>query len=229
MIKSSFGILINIILFFCYSHTQPKIEVAEGTNIDFGEVFSGNKISKDLNIRNVGTDTLRIASVNTGCGCTATLLSEKNIAPGDSGKLKISFDSRGFSGKVTKHVSIQSNDTKSPNLSIAFNVNIITILTLNPQFLSFHNIKVDSAYKQTVTITNTGKQQVKILSVDPQSKDFKTALMKNQLMPGEQTSMLVTFEPKKLGVSNGAIQMIFVHPDTQRIEIRYFTNVNQTK
>jgi hypothetical protein len=48
--------------------------------------------------------------VETTCGCTAALVSEKTIAPGKEGKVKATFDTRGYSGRLARYLYIISND-----------------------------------------------------------------------------------------------------------------------
>ena len=58
----------------------------------------------------MGTDTLIIGRVHSSCGCTAALVSNDEIAPGDSAEIKATFRSKGFSGKVEKKIYVDTND-----------------------------------------------------------------------------------------------------------------------
>ena len=53
---------------------------------------------------------LVISKVRSSCGCTAALLSEKAIAPGEQGNIKVSLNTRGKRGKVRQSVDIFSNN-----------------------------------------------------------------------------------------------------------------------
>jgi hypothetical protein len=59
---------------------------------------------------NKGKAMLQIGQVTPSCGCT-TLKDwpQGPIAPGESGKITIEFNSAGFSGKVEKSVQVSTN------------------------------------------------------------------------------------------------------------------------
>jgi hypothetical protein len=135
---------------------QPKIQIEEGTQLNFGDVFHGNKAEKVITIKNVGNDTLRITDVHAQCGCTATMMSDadKRLGPNQTGKLSISFNTTNYSGPVAKQVYITSNDTSNSRLTITFKTNVLEVLAYEPKVLSFDNMKLDSEYTRTVTITN---------------------------------------------------------------------------
>ncbi len=52
---------------------------------DFGEVFQGGKVRHVFEFVNEGDEALYIDRVRSSCGCTAVLISEKNIPPGGKG------------------------------------------------------------------------------------------------------------------------------------------------
>ena len=91
----------------------PKIKFKE-TAWDFGKIKQGDIASHEFVFANEGDDTLTIEKVSTSCGCTAALVSDRAIPPGKSGKIEVKFDSRGYSGQITKVVYVQSNDPKDP-------------------------------------------------------------------------------------------------------------------
>jgi hypothetical protein len=91
----------------------PKIKFKE-TAWNFGKIKQGEVATHEFVFANEGDDTLTIEKVSTTCGCTAALVSDRSIPPGKSGKIEVKFDSRGYSGQITKVVTVQSNDPKDP-------------------------------------------------------------------------------------------------------------------
>ena len=77
---------------------------------DFGKVKQGEVLAHEFVFVNEGDGTLVIERVSTSCGCTAALASEDKIPPGKEGRIKASFDSRGYAGTVVKYVYVESND-----------------------------------------------------------------------------------------------------------------------
>ncbi len=86
----------------------PKIAFAESTH-DFGDIEQGAKVNHIFEFENTGTEPLILSNVLTTCGCTATNWPHEPIAPGESGKIEVSFNSSGKMGKQNKVITVVSN------------------------------------------------------------------------------------------------------------------------
>jgi len=95
----------------------PRIRV-EPERFDFGNVLPEKTLRKEFTIRNFGNATLEIESVSTTCGCTAALAGAKRVEPGGSTPLRVTFETRRFSGKVERKVLVRSNDPKTPLVEV---------------------------------------------------------------------------------------------------------------
>lgn len=228
-IVSSFALLLCALL-LCAAGlvAQPKIEISTGTTLDMGDVYSGQKADRIAFVRNTGTDTLLITEVKAQCGCTATFMTEKKLAPNDSGKLSISFNTNGVKGKTSKEVYVSSNDPATPKVTIRFSANVLNVLDSAPPMLAFDQAKVDSSYTKIVTLSNpSSKDAVKILSVTSKFDQLEVTLMKNHLMPGEQTQLQAVLKPLKSGTLNGSIEVVTDNPNQPKYEIRVVAFVNR--
>jgi hypothetical protein len=94
----------------------PKIKFAE-TSYDFGAALQGTQVKHIFKFRNVGTDTLEIAQVQTSCGCTAAE-SSRIIPPQKEGQIDVTFNTGSRLGKTSKSVYIHSNDVEAPKRSV---------------------------------------------------------------------------------------------------------------
>lgn len=207
---------------------QPKIEISTGTTLDMGDVYSGQKAERIAFVRNTGTDTLLITEVKAQCGCTATLMTEKKLAPNDSGKLSIAFNTTGVKGKASKEVYVSSNDPATPKVTIRFSANVLNVLDSSPPMLAFDQAKVESTYTKLMTISNpSSKDAVKILSVTSKFDKLEATIMKNQLMPGEQTQLQAVLRPSKSGTLNGTIEIMTDNANQPKYEIRVVAFVNR--
>ncbi|MCL5031384.1 MAG: DUF1573 domain-containing protein [Bacteroidetes bacterium] len=79
---------------------------------DFGKLKQGTIVSYTFKFMNKGNSTLKIKDITTSCGCTAALVKDKEIAPGKKGELAVQFDSSGKIGKLSRKITILSNDPK---------------------------------------------------------------------------------------------------------------------
>ena len=95
----------------------PKI-VFDATTWDFGRVKSADKRTGEFVFHNQGNEPLNVKNVETSCGCTAALVTERTIAPGKTGKIKVTFNARGYAGTVEKMVFVETDDPITPRIEL---------------------------------------------------------------------------------------------------------------
>jgi hypothetical protein len=92
------------------AQAQKPRAVFKETAHDFGKVKQGDVVTWEFAFKNDGGAPLVIEKIETTCGCTAALASDKKIGPGKEGKIKATFDTRGYSGRLTRYIYLVSND-----------------------------------------------------------------------------------------------------------------------
>ncbi|WP_209331522.1 DUF1573 domain-containing protein [Lunatimonas salinarum] len=90
------------------SAAAPVITFEE-SSIDFGNITQGEKVQHIFKFENTGKSPLVISNVAATCGCTVPAWPKEPIAPGQSGEIKVSFNSAGKMGKQNSVVRIYSN------------------------------------------------------------------------------------------------------------------------
>jgi hypothetical protein len=98
---------------------QRPRAVFKETSHDFGKVKQGDVVSHEFAFKNEGGAPLIVDKVETTCGCTAALVSEKKIAPGAEGRIKTTFDTRGYSGRLSRFIYVVSNDAENPRRELS--------------------------------------------------------------------------------------------------------------
>lgn len=101
----------------------PKITI-EPASFDFGVALPGKTLHKEFVIRNLGAADLVIEGVSTTCGCTAALTESRTVKPGASTPLRVSLETRSYSGVVQRAVLVRSNDAGKPSLEVKLQVNV---------------------------------------------------------------------------------------------------------
>jgi hypothetical protein len=96
----------------------------ETVTYDFGKVIQGERLSYTFKFKNTGHSNLIISYVDSSCGCTTSSPPKEPIKPGDSGEIKVTFDSKTKSGEVTNQVSVTSN-TYPINTILTIKANVI--------------------------------------------------------------------------------------------------------
>lgn len=108
---------------FIFADKGPKIKFREESK-DFGKMKQGKILTHIFVFKNEGDEVLKIKRVKTSCGCTAALLSKKEIAPGAEGEIKLTYNTRGFQGKNTKYIDVESNDPAQPRKRLTVSAEI---------------------------------------------------------------------------------------------------------
>ena len=76
---------------------------------DFGVIKEGESVKYEFKFKNTGKTPLIISNAMATCGCTTPEYPSKPIKPGNSGIIKVVFNSQGKVGVQDKVVSIISN------------------------------------------------------------------------------------------------------------------------
>lgn len=76
---------------------------------DFGKIsLKAGKVSHEFSFTNEGSGNLVITNARADCGCTRPEYSDAPVAPGASGKLKVTF-APAAKGHFTKKVTVTTN------------------------------------------------------------------------------------------------------------------------
>mgnify|MGYP005846438385 CR=1 FL=1 len=86
------------------------------TEHNFGELEEGPKASVDFVFTNTGTKPLILTDVKASCGCTTPDWPKEPIAPGQTSKIKVEYNTQGRPGDFTKSITITSNESDQPKM-----------------------------------------------------------------------------------------------------------------
>ena len=95
--------------------TPPVLEpplttiVFEETSFDFGTIIEGDLIEHTFTFTNTGEAPLLIIDTKGSCGCTIPTSSREPIAPGETGKITVVFNSKGKKGHRNQKITIAAN------------------------------------------------------------------------------------------------------------------------
>ncbi len=88
------------------------------TSHNFGKIKTGAIVDHVFKFYNRGNSNLIIKNIATSCGCTAAVVKNKTIAPGKEGELRVQFDSTGKYGRLSRRVTMYTNDSHEPMKTI---------------------------------------------------------------------------------------------------------------
>lgn len=89
---------------------EPTSIVFDQGTYDFGSVVDGEMVKHTFSFTNTGDKNLVLFDVKTTCGCTVPEDWPKHpIEPGESGEVKVIFNSNNKVGSVNKSIRIEAN------------------------------------------------------------------------------------------------------------------------
>ena len=115
----------------------PKA-VPDAVEFSFGKVPNDRAVEHVFKIENTGDKPLVVTRVQTSCGCTAAMMESSVIDPGQSGRLRVSFNPRGQKQRVTRTVTVHSNDPVTPALALKVTADVV------PAGEEHHEVKVQA-------------------------------------------------------------------------------------
>jgi uncharacterized cupredoxin-like copper-binding protein len=204
MIRKSF---ILIILSVTISYAQflgPKIS-SQQLEHDFGNIEYGQKVTHYFVLTNNGDDNLLIQRVRASCGCTVAKPEKDKLAPGESTKLKVEFNSAGRKGKQEKTITVSTNDPKTPELRLKIKGMILPSVAAgekNPDIFfretnhDFGNVKEGKTVEYTFKFTNKGSAPLEIKKVRTSCGCTAALLSSKKLDPGSEGTLKVELDTK---------------------------------
>ena len=128
----------------------PRLTVVEPLK-DFGTVPKGQKLDWSFAIKNTGDSDLKILAARPSCGCTVADF-DKEIKPGETGKVTAHVDTTAFAGPISKVVTVESNDPNTPSAQLTIHANVKPYVEAFPAGFLRYNVVQGDAQTQSVTI-----------------------------------------------------------------------------
>lgn len=131
--------------------------------VDFGSIKRGQKMKGTFHFKNTGSGPLIIQGVQAPCDCTTVEASKgKAIHPGETGLIEVMFDSTDYSGKVTKAVTVVTNERAMPDRTLTVSALVNSELEADPPLVDFGEVVINQAPQQQLKIKNLMKSELTI-------------------------------------------------------------------
>lgn len=193
-------VLFMSIVTFAFA-VQPRMQFKE-TTIDFGEVESGKVVDIIFEFENSGDSVLIIKNISTSCGCTAAKLEKREYQPGEKGTIPVKFNTKGYNGRVTKSITIATNDKDNvySRLKVVGKINLTDFasIELAPDKIDFEKVELNKTYTKKIGIRNTGTLELRIIEVQ-HSPELTPEFTAKTIKPGEEMTVKVNFTPMQQG------------------------------
>lgn len=133
-------------------------------SFDFGVMKQQQTKTVYVTVTNEGAAELRLLDVKADCGCTVPTPETDVLAPGESTRIEIQFNSKKFNGTVVKAVNITSNDPVNSQVDVIIKAEVHTPLVINPvnQRIGFTKSLKGETFTKQVTFTAMNAPQLEI-------------------------------------------------------------------
>jgi hypothetical protein len=173
----------------------PNLQVTEPT-FNFGEVFQGDKVLHVFEFVNQGDEPLLVDRVTSSCGCTAVLVSEKNLAPGSKGEIQANFDSSRFNGSVSKTIYLYTNDPVRPVMQLHILGKVLQSVAVEPTQVNFGQVKTEKTVTSTVVLRNLGGKPLTLGVPHTTAAELKIKLPQTAFAAGDAVTLELQLTPK---------------------------------
>ncbi len=205
MLKRILSILLMLSFSTFAQLVGPKAS-AQITEYNFGDIKQGDVVSYDFKIMNNGGDVLKIIDVRASCGCTAAQPDKKELKPGESTTIKVTFNSKGRKGAQIKTVRVITNDPGKSDINFVIRCNILAdenkagssgaVLFLPENQYNFGTVKEGTTVSHTFELVNKGNDILKIQDVKTSCGCTAALVSNSELKPGEKGTLKVDLDTK---------------------------------
>ncbi|BCA78974.1 DUF1573 domain-containing protein [Desulfuromonas sp. AOP6] len=173
---------------------EPRL-LAESTDFRFGEIYQGQQLEHSFRLENTGDGPLLVEKIRSSCGCTAALLSDYQIQPGQSAQLRVTFDSTRFRGPVVKTVYVYTNDPRHRVAQFYLRGQVTPELVLEPTRVDLGALESGAVGEAAIVIGNVGPQNILIEDIQTDLQDVQATLSSKMLLAGESVTLHIAVAP----------------------------------
>ena len=192
-------------------------------DFNFGQIYKGQKVEYIYEFENRGKDILEIKKVKTSCGCTAAMLTNDTIPPGETGEIKATFSSGSLSGNIKKSITVVSNDPDTPKYRLTISGEIIKDLIIKPENIDFGSVSVGEKTSKTISIKSQTEPDFKIKKITP-SKPFINATIVGE-KNGEYVIKIALKHNPVIGRFSGGIYLETNSQIQEKVNIPFFGEI----
>lgn len=178
------------------------------TEHDFGEIVEGPPAIYTFTFKNTGDKPVKLTSVKASCGCTTPSWTQEEVAPGQSGTVQASYDTKGRPGQFIKTITVQHSASETPIVLTIKGVvkgtapaadkysEVDGSLGWAKRRESFGSVKSTDTPSLTFEVKNIGQSPVEFVEAIDLKPMFKVSFSPKMLAPGQEGKVTLTLDGK---------------------------------
>lgn len=202
--KKIFFLLLAVIPVLAFG--QKAVITFEQTTHNFGTIGENDGLATyEFAFKNDGNAPLILTNVKASCGCTTPEWSREPLAPGQTGKIKVSYNPKNRPGSFIKSITVNSNADKPVNsLTIRGNVAnkpadpyaaysySIGALKATSSNLNLGTVNNNQTVEKSIDIINSGDKPVKA-SITTPGEYITATTVPATLKKGEKGKIMIRY------------------------------------
>ncbi|UCH36437.1 MAG: DUF1573 domain-containing protein [Armatimonadota bacterium] len=175
-------------------------------------MLMGDPVEHDFVFRNTGTAPLIIGDVKTSCGCTAALVTDKEVPPGGEGRVKATFRTTNYKGTQRKSIYVETNDPEQSQVTLRLNGEVKAQIEATPSLIYESKLAVGESVTRTVTVSGVGGYVFQIEKVSAAGAGIRVSEPRS--VPGGKYEIDVTVKP--VSATSSVTGMVTIETDSER-------------
>ena len=202
--------------------SHGAIMTFEKTVHDFGQVGPRSKNVCEFRFKNTGTNTLTVQRrIGSTCGCTATMLTQTDYAPGEEGAIQVTYTASSIPTTARKTLTVHSNDPKNPQVRLTIAAKIATQIAYEPKQLDLL-LKDNAATCPPITLRSLDGTAFSVAGVLCTGNSMSAEI--DSSVRATEFTIQPTVDVEKLQkLPTGYIALSLTHPECKLVTIRYKT------
>lgn len=202
---------------------KPKI-VFEKLTHDFGKIYIGEIVEYGFKFKNQGTSELVVNNVKSSCGCTAALASKSHLLKDETGEIKVKFNPGRYVGKVSKSVTVNSNDPKNSSVKLTIAGEVIEEVSVKPKQINFGIIRKGDSCARSIEVRTIPELKIDIKKAE--SPNPYISIKKEKTGDRSMHRFLVTLANYDyIGKLSGIIFVYTSSSKQERLDIPFFGEI----
>lgn len=192
---------------------------------DVGAVDRGERITHEFTIRNDGDAVLEISEVKPSCGCTVAEY-DRSIAPGGTGVVRATVETKNFKGGIAKSVRVLTNDPANPEIHLVIKADVKTQVDIEPGYVRFVAVQGEPQRASLQTVWSEEKPDLSLLKAESPYPFVKVAVReapedeRHAGVSGRQWQVEVELDPDApVGPLADFIVLTTDHPERRTVRL----------
>ena len=141
----------------------PQAVVVGSADYDFGVGERNTPQHHEFEIRNDGDAPLKIEVAHTTCKCTVAELVKEQLAPGESTKVRLEWEAKGYLDEFTQSAELHTSDPAHPILRLTIHGRIIQTVRPEPEEIQLPSLSANEDATATVKLYGFTEEPLEIL------------------------------------------------------------------